>query len=88
MFCSRNLNNSSNHIRERALILVHDNYNNSFYYILEMSNKRIILLAKTEHIAKEIYKFTNGLSPPIMNDFSTLEKFLTTSEMFSACFRH
>ena len=53
-----------------------------------MSNKRIIFLAKTEHIAKEIYKFTNGLSPPIMNDFSTLEKFLTTSEMFSACFRH
>lgn len=53
-----------------------------------MSNKKITLLAKTEHISKEIYKFTNGLSPPLKYDFSTLEKFLKTSEMFSACFRH
>lgn len=35
-----------------------------------------------KHLAKEIYKFLKGLSPPVMNDLGTL---LTTSEIFSDC---
>ena len=70
MFCARTLNNFLNHINERALCLLHNNYNISFYDILEMSNEETVHQRDLEHLAKEIYKIVKELSPSIIiNDF-------------------
>ena len=62
MFCSRSLNNLINRIQERALRLIHNDHVSSFQDILEITKKHL------ESVAKEIYKFLNGLSLPIIND--------------------
>ena len=67
MFCSRSLNNLINRIHECALRLIHDHVS-SFQDILEMTKEKTIHQNNLESLAKEIYKFLNGLSPPIMND--------------------
>ena len=63
MFCPRTLSNSLNHIHKRAIRLVHDNYNSSFYDILEMPNKKTIHQKNLELLTKEASKCFDGLSP-------------------------
>ena len=67
MFCSRSLNNLINRIRERALRLIHNDHVSTFQDILEITKEKTIQQNNLECLAKEIYKFLNGLSPPIMN---------------------
>ena len=67
MFCSRLLNNLINRIHERALRLRNDHFSSS-RDILEMTNEKTIYQNNLESLAKEIYKFLNRLSPPIMHD--------------------
>ena len=63
MFTSRYLNNELNNIHERALRLIYNDHEKSFNSILTENN------LKTIHKKNlEIYKYQNGLSPPIMND--------------------
>ena len=38
----------------------HDNYDISFYDVLEMSNEKTILQKSLEHLAKVIYEFDTG----------------------------
>ena len=68
MFCSRSLNNLINRIHERALTLIHNDHVSTFQDILEITKEKTIHQNNLESLAKEIYKFLNGLSPPIMND--------------------
>ena len=68
MFCSRSLNNLINRIHERALRLIHNDHVSSFQDILEMTKEKTIHQNNLESLAKEIYKFLNGLSPSIMHD--------------------
>ena len=68
MFCSRYLNNLINRIHERALRLIHNDHVSSFQDILEMTKEKTIHQNNLEGLAKEIYKFLNGLLPPIMHD--------------------
>ena len=68
MFCSRSFNNLINRIQERALSLIHNDYVSSFQDILERTKKKTIHQNNLENLAKEIYKFLNGLSPSIMHD--------------------
>ena len=68
MFCSRSLNNLINRIHERALKLIHNDHVSSFQDILEMTKEKTIHQNNLESLAKEIYKFLNGLPPLIMND--------------------
>ena len=74
MFTSRYLNTALNNVHERALRLIYNDYEKSFNSILTENNlKTIQKIKKTnkknlEFLAIEIYKFQNGLSPPIMND--------------------
>ena len=66
MFCSRSLNNLINRIHERALRLIHNDHVSTFQDILEINKEKTIHQNNLECLAKEIYKFLNGLSPPIM----------------------
>ena len=68
MFTSRYLNNALNNIHERALRLIHNDHEKSFNSILTENNLKTIHQKNLEFLAIEIYKFQNGLSPPIMND--------------------
>ena len=68
MFCSRSLNNLINRIHERALRLIHNDHVSSFENILEMTKEEKIHQNNLESLAKEIYKFLNGLSFSIMHD--------------------
>ena len=67
MLCSRCLNNLINRIHERALRLILNDHVSTFQDILEITKKKTIHQNNLESLAKEIYKFLNGLSPPIMN---------------------
>ena len=68
MFTSRYLNNALNNIHERALRLIYNDHEKSFNSILTENNLKTIHQKNLEFLAIEIYKFQNGLSPPIMND--------------------
>ena len=66
MLCLSSLKNSLNHIHEGALMLIYDDHAHAFPDILEMTNKKTIHQKKNlEWLAKEIFKFLHGLSPPI-----------------------
>ena len=68
MFCSRSLNNRINGIHGRALRLIHNDNVSTFQDILDMTKEKTIYQNNLESLAKEIYKFLNRLSPPIMHD--------------------
>ena len=61
------MNNLINRIDERALRLIHNDHVSTFQDILEITKEKTIHQNNLECLAKEIYKFLNGLSPPIMN---------------------
>ena len=67
MFCSRSLNNLVNRIHERALRLIHNGHVSTFQDILEITKEKSIHQNNLECLAKEIFKFFNGLSLAIMN---------------------
>ena len=68
MFTSRYLNNALNNVHERALRLIYNDHEKSFNNILIENNLKTINKKILEFLAIEIYKFQNGLSPPITND--------------------
>ena len=68
MYRSRYLNNALNNIHERVLRLTYNDHEKSFNSILKENNLKIIHQKNLEFLAIDIYKFQNGLSPPIMND--------------------
>ena len=68
MFTSRCLNNALDNTHERALRLIYNDHEKSFSSILTENNLKIIHHKNLEFLAIEIYKFQNGLPPPIMND--------------------
>ena len=72
MFCSRSLNNLINRNHERALRLIHNSHVSSLQDILQMTKEKTIHQNNLERFAKEIYKFLNGLSPPVINDAFTV----------------
>ena len=68
MFTSRYLNNALNNVHERALRLIYNDHEKSFNSILTENKRKTIHQKGLKFLAIEIYKFQNGLSPPIMND--------------------
>ena len=68
MFTSSYLNNALNNIFERALRLIYNDHEKSLNSILTENNLKTMHQKNLEFLAIEIYKFQNGLSPPIMND--------------------
>ena len=68
MFHSRKINRKINHIHERALRLVYDDYMSTFEELL-ITDKSILIHHRNIHkVAIEMYKVKNNLSPPFMKD--------------------
>ena len=95
LFTSLYLNNALNNIHERALRLICNDHEKLFNSILTESNLKTINQKNLEFLEIEIYKFKNGLSPPVINviffskqNIYNLEKFqkLSTSTKNAANF--
>ena len=71
MFCSRSLNNKINHIHERALRLVYQDYKSSFEDLLKKDNSLTFHHRNIHHVAVEMFKFKHNLSPPFMKEIFT-----------------
>ena len=63
MFCSRKMNNKINHIHERALRLVYDDYTTSFEELLFKDKSVSIHYRNVQKVAIEMFKVKNDLCP-------------------------
>ena len=68
MFHSKKMNNRINHLHERALKLVCNDYASTFESLLERDNSLVIHERNLQLFAAEMYKLRNGLTPKIMED--------------------
>ena len=68
MFCSRTMNRKINHIHERALRLVYQDYTSSFGDLLKNDKSLSFHHRNIHQVAIEMYKVRNGLSPPFMSE--------------------
>ena len=68
MFCSREMNRKINHVHERALRMVYNDYTSSFEELLR-NDKTISIHHRNIHIvAIEMYKVRNDLSPVFIKE--------------------
>ena len=71
MFCSNKMNNKINHIHERALRLVYQDYTTSFDDLLKQDNSLIFHHRNIHQVAIEMFKVKHDLSPPFMKELFT-----------------
>ena len=71
MFSSRTMNNKINHIHERALRLVYQDYKTSFEDLLKKDNSLTFHHRNIHHVAIEMFKIKHDLSPPFMKEIFT-----------------
>ena len=74
MFPGRNLNNRINHLHERSLRIVQNDYESSFLKLLELDNVISIYHRNICFLAIEFFKVKNGLSNQIMSQLFDLWK--------------
>ena len=67
MFCSKRSNNLLSNIHERALRGSFDGHTSNFTQLVEKKRDSTIHQRNIQAFMKEIYKFTNNLSPPIID---------------------
>ena len=84
MFCSNTMNNKINHIHERALRLVYQDYTSTFEELL-IKDKSLCFHHRNIHqVAIEMYKVKHDLSPPFMKDiFSEIDRKTRSGNSFS-----
>ena len=68
MYCSRQMNRKINHIHERALRLVYNDYSSTFNQLLIKDNTVSIHHRNIQYMAIEMFKITNDLCPPMMKE--------------------
>ena len=71
MFCSRSLDKKINHIHERALRLVYQDYTTSFEDLLKKDSSLTFHHRNIHQVAIEMFKVKHGLSPPFMMEILT-----------------
>ena len=71
MFCSRKMNNKINHIHERALRLIYQDYITSFQDLLKKDKSLTFHHRNIHQVAIEMFKVKHGISPPFMKDIFT-----------------
>ena len=69
MFCSRKMNAKINHIHERALRLVYDDYVTSFENLLTRDKTVKIHHRNIQKVAIEMFKVKNNLCPEFIREF-------------------
>ena len=67
MFCSRRSNSLVRNVHERALRIVDDDHNSSYYELPMTKNERTIHQQNINVFMKEIHKFENDLSLPLID---------------------
>ena len=82
MFCSRKSNNLINKIHESSLRIVTSDKNSCYEDLLNLNNQITVYQRNLQVLMTEVFKITNGLSPPIMDIFSYFVKTLITFEIF------
>ena len=65
------MNSKINHIHERALRIVYQDYATTFEGLLEKDNSLTFHHRNIHHVAIEMFKVKNDLSPPFMKDIFT-----------------
>ena len=68
MFCSKKMNKKINHVHERALRLVYNDYRTPFDELLKNDKSVSIHHRNLHNVAIEIYKVKNKLSPPFIQE--------------------
>ena len=74
MFCSWRSNSLVNNVHERALRIVSDDHNSSYSELLIIKKEHTIHQQNINVLMKEIYKFENNLSPPLIDDMFQVRK--------------
>ena len=68
MFCSRTMNKKINHVHERALRLVYQDYSSTFEELLIKDNSMTFHHRNIHQVAIEMYKVKHEMSPPFMKE--------------------
>ena len=68
MFCSNKMNHKINHIHERALRLVYQDYTSSFADLLKRDNSLTFHHRNIHQVAIEMFKVKHDISPPFMKE--------------------
>ena len=68
MFCSRSMNKKINHIHERALRLVYQDYTTPFEDLLKKDDSLTFHHRNIHQVAIEMFKVKHDLSPPFMKE--------------------
>ena len=71
---SRSLNNKFNHIHERVLSIVYQDFQSSFPALVVIDNSFIIRRKNLKLLAIKIFKVKMNISPEIMNEFFNFSK--------------
>ena len=74
MIHNRGLNNKINHIHERALRIVYNDYSSTFEDLLNKDKSVTIHQHNLQQLAIEIFKVKIGIAPIIMNEIFTFAK--------------
>ena len=72
MFCGRDLYNGINHLHEKSLRIVYNDYESSFQELLELDNSISIFHRNICLLAIKLFKAKNGLSDQLMSELSDL----------------
>ena len=81
MFCSRKMNRKINHIHERALRLVYEDYTTSFKDLLLRDRSVSIHHRNIQKIAIEMFKVKNNLCPTFIKSLFCLNNTRTRSNV-------
>ena len=81
-FCSRKSSNLINKIQESSLRIVISDKNRYDEDLLKSNNQSTVYQRNLLVLITEVFKITNGLSPPIMDIFLYFVKILIIFEIF------
>ena len=72
MFCGGNLNDQINHLHERPLKIVYNDYESSFQELLELDTSVSIHHKNIRLLSIELFKVKNGLSNQVISELYDL----------------
>ena len=82
MFCSRKLNKKINHIHQRALRMVYQDYTSSFVNLLAKDESVCIHHRNIQNVAIEMFKVKNNLCPKIIKNLFQLNSYSKLGKSF------